>query len=219
MLNAGDVILFYEEGGVDVGDVDAKARQLLVPVVIKDEAALLAQVRSELVDSPKIPKESMAAISGFVVKLLKFYRQLHFAYLEINPLMYTDSELIPLDVAAKLDQTAEYECKVLWGAISFPPPWGHTALPEEQKIRDLDAKTGSSLKLTILNKAGRVWTMVAGGGASVVYADTICDVGFSNELANYGASSSCVGVSVYQGSTLGRLLRSSPINTPARSSG
>eukprot|EP00656_Telonema_subtile_P008371 TRINITY_DN13910_c0_g1_i2.p1 TRINITY_DN13910_c0_g1~~TRINITY_DN13910_c0_g1_i2.p1 ORF type:complete len:1094 (-),score=318.64 TRINITY_DN13910_c0_g1_i2:280-3561(-) len=182
----GDVILFYEEGGVDVGDVDAKARQLLVPVVIKDEAALLAQVRSELVDSPKIPKESMAAISGFVVKLLKFYRQLHFAYLEINPLMYTDSELIPLDVAAKLDQTAEYECKVLWGAISFPPPWGHTALPEEQKIRDLDAKTGSSLKLTILNKAGRVWTMVAGGGASVVYADTICDVGFSNELANYG---------------------------------
>ena len=46
--------------------------------------------------------------------------------------------------------------------------------------------TGASLKLTILNHKGRVWTMVAGGGASVVYADTISDLGFSHELANYG---------------------------------
>lgn len=28
--------------------------------------------------------------------------------------------------------------------------------------------------------------MVAGGGASVVYSDTICDIGGSEELANYG---------------------------------
>lgn len=28
--------------------------------------------------------------------------------------------------------------------------------------------------------------MVAGGGASVVYADTISDLGYGNELANYG---------------------------------
>lgn len=28
--------------------------------------------------------------------------------------------------------------------------------------------------------------MVAGGGASVIYSDTICDLGGSTELANYG---------------------------------
>ena len=28
--------------------------------------------------------------------------------------------------------------------------------------------------------------MVAGGGASVIYSDTICDLGGANELANYG---------------------------------
>jgi succinyl-CoA synthetase beta subunit len=28
--------------------------------------------------------------------------------------------------------------------------------------------------------------MVAGGGASVIYADTICDLGHARELANYG---------------------------------
>eukprot|EP00972_Heterocapsa_arctica_P041610 6134743-Heterocapsa_arctica.AAC.1 len=50
----------------------------------------------------------------------------------------------------------------------------------------MDGKTGASLKLTILNERGRVWTMVAGGGASVVYADTVADYGYGQELANYG---------------------------------
>ena len=37
-------------------------------------------------------------------------------------------------------------------------------------MHDLDGKTGASLKLSILNPKGRIWTMVAGGGASVIYA-------------------------------------------------
>lgn len=50
----------------------------------------------------------------------------------------------------------------------------------------LAVSPGSSLKLTVLNPHGRVWTMVAGGGASVVYADSIADNGQGGELANYG---------------------------------
>ena len=55
-------------------------------------------------------------------------------------------------------------------------------------IADLDSKTGSSLKLTVLNERGRIWTMVAGGGASVIYADTICDLGAGPDMANYGCA-------------------------------
>ena len=58
--------------------------------------------------------------------------------------------------------------------------------PENSYIASLDAKTGASLKLTILNATGRIWTLVAGGGASVVYADAIASAGFADELANYG---------------------------------
>ena len=51
-------------------------------------------------------------------------------------------------------------------------------------------KQGSNLKylfqLTILNETGRIWTMVAGGGASVIYADTIVELGGVADLANYG---------------------------------
>jgi ATP citrate (pro-S)-lyase len=48
----------------------------------------------------------------------------------------------------------------------------------------MDGKTGASLKLTVLNNKGRVWAMVAGGGASVVCANTVADYGWGHELAN-----------------------------------
>jgi ATP citrate (pro-S)-lyase len=57
---------------------------------------------------------------------------------------------------------------------------------EEAYIQKLDGSTGASLKLTVLNAEGRIWTMVAGGGASVVYSDAIAAHGFAHELANYG---------------------------------
>ena len=36
-VREGDWILFYHEGGVDVGDVDAKASKILIPVDIENE--------------------------------------------------------------------------------------------------------------------------------------------------------------------------------------
>ncbi|MDD5779133.1 MAG: ATP citrate lyase citrate-binding domain-containing protein, partial [Candidatus Thermoplasmatota archaeon] len=57
---------------------------------------------------------------------------------------------------------------------------------EEDYVAELDERTGASLKLTLLNPQGRVWNLVAGGGASVIYADTVVDLGFAEELAMYG---------------------------------
>jgi len=42
---------------------------------------------------------------------------------------------------------------------------------EEAYFQKLDPSAGVSLKLTVLNSEHCVWTMVAGGGASVVYSD------------------------------------------------
>lgn len=80
----------------------------------------------------------------------------------------------------------QFECGSSWGKVEFPPPFGRPLLPAEQYISELDGKTGASVKLTVLNERGRVWTMVAGGGASVIYADTLVDLGQGAELANYG---------------------------------
>lgn len=41
-----------------------------------------------------------------------------------------DKTVYVLDLAAKLDSTAEYICKAQWGNIAFPPPFGREALQE-----------------------------------------------------------------------------------------
>merc|ERR1719393_97402 len=126
-------------------------------------------------------------MAQFIINLYDaVFLQAHFTYLEINPVVMTETAIVPLDCAAKIDETAAFLAEPLWQGISFPAPFGRAAYPEEKFIADLDAKTGASLKLTILNIHGKVWTMVAGGGASVVFADTVCDYGYGHELANYG---------------------------------
>jgi len=179
----GETILFHHEGGVDVGDVESKAKRMDIALDV-DSPALASFTEALLGDLAAEHKPSVAA---FVKALHSVYRELHFSYLEINPLVLLEGGVcVPLDLAAKLDETAEFLCGSKWGSIVFPAPFGRPLLPAEQRVHELDEKTGASLKLTILNPKGHVWTMVAGGGASVVYADTVCDLGFGKELANYG---------------------------------
>ncbi|KAJ7599131.1 ATP-citrate synthase [Mycena floridula] len=204
----GDTILFSVNGGVEVGDVDSHAKKVFIPVGAAGPENLKTGLFADVKD-----EEEKDILVDFVGRLYAMYCNLHYAYLEINPLVVKkDAEgkigVYPLDMAAKLDQTAESICGSMWsiardwssfeGTAStgkgidrgppmvFPSPFGRLLTPAEAYIQKLDASTGASLKLTVLNEEGRIWTMVAGGGASVVYSDAICGAGFAHELANYG---------------------------------
>ncbi|KAI8067040.1 citrate synthase-like protein [Gongronella butleri] len=205
----GDYILFTHEGGIDIGDVDAKALKLLIKV--DEPFASPATIKETLLKD--VPEFKRDVLVDFISRLYAVYVDLHFTYLEINPLVVTDPvegqtpQVMYLDLAAKLDQTAEFEAGPKWAIarapqntgvaateqhvdqgppMVFPAPFGRELTKEEAYIQELDGKTGASLKLTILNKDGRVWTMVAGGGASVAYSDAIAAYGYAGELANYG---------------------------------
>ncbi|MBN2256015.1 MAG: ATPase [Deltaproteobacteria bacterium] len=177
----GDAVLFHHEGGINVGDVDAKAVKLFVPI---GETPTAREIETKLLGN--VPKERKALIAEFIEGLFKYYADLNYSYLEINPFVVDGEGVTPLDLAAKLDDTADFVSANKWGAIDLPAPFGRMMTREEAYIEELDSKTGASLKLTVLNPEGRVWTMVAGGGASVIYADTITDLGFMEEMANYG---------------------------------
>jgi len=177
----GDQILFHHQGGINVGDIDEKAVRMTIPIGTYPTAA---DIEKQLIGN--IPKERKGLIAGFIEGMFKFYADLNYTYLEINPFVVTGNRIVPLDLAAKLDDTAEFVSGKKWEDISFPSPFGRMLSKEEAYIEDLDSKTGASLKLTVINPEGRVWTMVAGGGASVIYADTITDLGFMSEMANYG---------------------------------
>ena len=177
----GDTIYFSNHGGVDIESVWDTVAEIQVGV---------GQDIDQVDVEHKLPKDTPAdkrtLIAGFVRGLFKFYRDLAYAYLEINPFAITQEAIVPLDLVARIDDTALFECVERWGDLPFPAPFGRRLTPEEKYIKEMDEKSGASLKLTILNPKGRVWTMVAGGGASVIYTDTIVDLGYGQELANYG---------------------------------
>ncbi|VDK86738.1 unnamed protein product [Litomosoides sigmodontis] len=185
-----DVILFYEHGGIDVGDIDSKARKLFIPVDMDRQDNFIADDDLELMIGA-VENQKLSFLKTFVKALYHVYKENYFTYLEINPFVLINNKIYILDLAAKLDETALFLCSEKWKTrsgepIDFPAPFGRDKMAEEKYVADLDSKTGASLKLTILNRRGRIWTMVAGGGASVVYTDTICDLGGMSELANYG---------------------------------
>ena len=176
----GDNIFFSQQGGVYVEENWDKVLRWHVDVLQGIDGL---DIKSAL---PESLGEKRSAIESFLRALWKFYSQTGFSYLEINPFTFHRGSIVPLDMVAKLDDAEEYWQRKRWSGLSFPEPFGRSLSKEELFIKDIDSKTGASLKLTILNPEGRVWTMVAGGGASVIYADTICDLGFAGEMANYG---------------------------------
>jgi ATP-citrate lyase beta-subunit len=181
-----DVLYMSAEGGIDVeegwGD---KVKEVAIPINMNDadmEHLIKANIPAD------IPANDKERFSTFAIQFFKFYRDMNFAYVEINPIVMIDNDMHILDMVARLDDTAGYLMVSKWGDIEYPTPFGmEDQSPEEKLVADADAKSGASLKLTILNPLGRIWTMVAGGGASVVYADTIADLSDDiSELANYG---------------------------------
>lgn len=173
-----DTIHFSPKGGVDIESVWSTVVTIEVPI-LGDIAKI--DVASKL---PNVPEKK--TLAEFIEVLYRVFCDYFFSYLEFNPIAFSKGRLIPLDTVAKLDDTAAFQCAEKWGKLSFPRAFGKAVSKEEEYVESLDAKTGASLKLTILNPKGRVWLLVAGGGASVIYADTVVDLGYAKELANYG---------------------------------
>lgn len=181
-----DVLYMSAEGGMEVEEGwEEKVNEVAIPISMND-ADIEHLIRAKVPTG--IPAENKERFISFAEQFFKFYRDMNFAYLEINPIVMVGNDLHILDLVARLDDTAGYLMSDKWGDVEFPTAFGmEDQSPEEKAISEADAKSGASLKLTILNPMGRIWTMVAGGGASVVYADTIADLaGDVSELANYG---------------------------------
>ena len=176
-----DIIYMSAHGGIEVEENWDKVVEVKIPITASDEE--IKKIIKENVPADIKDKENYAE---FVYRLYKLFRDLHFTYLEINPLVMVGNKIYPLDFVGRLDDTAQFVASKNWGDIEFPAGFGGELSPEEKYIKEMDEKSGASLKLTILNPKGRIWTLVAGGGASVVYADTVADLGAVKELANYG---------------------------------
>jgi ATP citrate (pro-S)-lyase len=128
----------------------------------------------------------LPGICAVLEKLDAMFDAIDANYLEVNPLvMNCMGNWIPVDFAVKVDS-----CGL--------PFWDRKYLsymddrkqigkdPTEAKIRELDESSGASLKFKKLNPDGNILTLIAGGGASVLFTDAIVNRGMAGNLYNYG---------------------------------
>ena len=84
-VREGDEILFYKEGGVDVGDVDKKAKRMIIkPTEIPNINAIKKLLLNDLTKNDK----KLQFVAQFVQTLHKCYADLHFAYMEIVCILF-----------------------------------------------------------------------------------------------------------------------------------
>jgi ATP citrate (pro-S)-lyase len=175
----GCSISFSECGGMEIEDNWDKVKTIFLP----SDKPLSLDTCAPL--TATLPLEVRAKIGNFIQGAFSVFQDLDFSFIEMNPFTLVNGEPYPLDMRGELDDTAAFKNFKKWGDIEFPLPFGRVLNPAESYIHGLDEKTSASLKFTVLNPKGRIWTMVAGGGASVIYADTVGDLGYASELGNY----------------------------------
>jgi ATP citrate (pro-S)-lyase len=190
-----NVISFSNCGGMEIEENWDKVKKVGVAVDSAIEHVNLDGL-FEPNDGASITEEHRRVITSFIKACYRVFEDLNMHFLEMNPFtVLTDGASVcgvpvALDMRAELDDTASFRNGAKWmvdGAmVDFPSPFGISFTQEEQRVRDMDGQTGASLKLTVLNPNGRIWGMIAGGGASVIYADTVADLGYGHELGNYG---------------------------------
>jgi len=159
-----DLINFSEEGGVQVEENWDK--------VIKIETPTLEELNLEKMNVSE-------KIKTFIQEIFAIYKKFHFCYLEFNPFAIDQNgNIMLIDTVAQVDSCGT--------TMPFPKSFGRKTHPEEEYITALDKESGASLKLTVLNPQGRIWNILSGGGASIIYLDAIAQTGKQMEIANYG---------------------------------
>ncbi|ESW21123.1 hypothetical protein PHAVU_005G043500 [Phaseolus vulgaris] len=175
----GNSISFSECGGIEIEENWDKVKTVFMPTGLSLTSESIAPLVATL------PLEIRGEIEEFLRVIYTLFKDLDFTFLEMNPFTLVNGKPYPLDMRGELDDTAAFKNFKKWGNIEFPLPFGRVMSSTEAFIHGLDEKTSASLKFTVLNPKGRIWTMVAGGGASVIYADTVGDLGYAPELGNY----------------------------------
>ncbi len=178
----GTAIYFSTQGGMDVEENWNTVRRYVIPALgMMDEKLLQEKLLAD------VPAGDHKTILDFILAVCKVYHHFDFTYLEFNPFTIDEQNKIHiLDTVAQVDDCASFKHITEWKNITFPKAFGQKSLPEEEFIEQIDKDSGASLKLTILNPKGRIWNILSGGGASIIYLDTIANLGKQNEIANYG---------------------------------
>lgn len=152
----------------------------------------------------------------FISQLLGVMNKFHFSFLEINPLLgerVKGEGVSILDLAVEADSAALFFVEGAWSEQDVRTGDVKEKSEEEKNIDILSSKSQASFKFVPLNPNGSIFMLLSGGGASIVLADEVANLGKGEDLANYGEYSgnpSEEETYIYTKNLLSYLLKSRP---------
>ncbi|KAK2642267.1 hypothetical protein Ddye_024030 [Dipteronia dyeriana] len=175
----GCTINFSNSGGIEIEHNWDKVKSVFLPT---DKSMAVETIASLVVT---LPSEVRGKIENFILGVFDVFQDLDFSFIEMNPSTLVNGELYPLDVRGELDECAAFRNQDKWGNVEFPMPFGRVLSPEEMFIDALKEKSNATLNFILLNRKGRIWKMIPGGGSSLIFVDAVGDLGYASELGNY----------------------------------
>jgi succinyl-CoA synthetase beta subunit len=171
----GYTVVFSQEGGIEIEENWKKTKQLHVPVLEENPDF-----------SPLITDKTYRdVINEYLKSLFLYIKTYGFAFLEINPFIIIDNVCIPLDFKGRLDDYEFFNLQQYVDIYSLMEKVLEEKHKEEAYVKELDSNTGASLKLKIMNRDGRIWPLIAGAGASIIYFDSLIALGYEKEIGIY----------------------------------
>ena len=118
---------------------------------------------------------------GFLKSLVEIFNAEYFSFLEINPLTFKNNQPVFLDLAVEVDSAGQFFST--WTEEDLVKP---NLTKEEIIVQELNRISPASLSLSVINPDGEIFLLLSGGGACLVLADEVYNLGSADRLANYG---------------------------------
>lgn len=162
----GIVVSYSSKGGIDIE---------------ADPNAITHAVYKEGMDLPLLglSKEVLA-------KIVSVFDDNYFSFLEINPLLVSEGQPKFLDMAVEVDDAAEFFVGGRWKEHDLRSYSAHELTKQEERVKVLAEQSQASFSLEVINPNASIFLLLSGGGASVVVADEVSNLGLGKELGNYG---------------------------------
>ncbi len=177
-MRDGWQLSYSDHGGVEVENSWDSLQTVLVP-----NSSDLSAIRTLSLPKGK-DRSELSVLLETLPSLISVLEKYHLVFLEMNPVLLRAHQLIPLDIAAQIDDTALGLAELV--PLHLTPVEEEGQSQVEKDIALLDASTPASLKFRLINPSGSIWVLLSGGGASLVLADEVADQGMGAKLANYG---------------------------------
>ncbi|MGD8385579.1 MAG: ADP-forming succinate--CoA ligase subunit beta [Desulfobacteraceae bacterium] len=157
------VVIFSQEGGMDIEEVAAKTPERVLRQLVEPEAGWMPFCGRNLVYrlDPLPRPETLKLLMGMIARLVKVFETVDGSLVEINPLVITKSgDVLAVDAKVNLDDNALFRHKDL-------AAWDD---PEE---KDPLERKAAQHNLNYIRLDGNIGAMVNGAGLAMATMDVI----------------------------------------------